>query len=671
MPDWFYRTVTQPLLFRLPAETSRACALGAMGTLAKLPGGPQAIDFLGHMRPDERLACRIAGLNFPTRLGLGPRLDPGGMAWPALARFGFGFLEVGPVSAKQGERHSAVRQPNQCQRDPPRQAILFSAAAQPFTAAALRTKLAPLRKLDLRVLVRIAEPHAKSLDELIECCMQTIRDLRGTVDAFTLDVLSNFTQLGASPINCESALSRIIVAAQEISCPVFLCIPTTQSWEEALPFLHAAIQASCTGVLIDGIQTTGNQQFLAGKPGFSATLQFVERCRQEFGPTLTIIANGGAHEPADTVALRAAGADLVQLDTGLIYSGPGLPKRCNSALLETISSDSKTDSSRASLAASNSPLNQTKRPAEMTWFWTLLMGGGMFAGSLLALAIASTRVILPYDEAFVGLSRAQLDGLNPRLLAFLTHDRVTLAGTMIAIGILYVSLSWNGIRKGEHWAMVTVFVSAFIGFASFFTFLGFGYLDPFHAFVTLVLLQLLLLGVRSHLGGPPPIKSVPLCEDWRWRWSLWGQLLAICHGVALLAAGMTITFIGCTSVLVHEDLDFMQTTAARLTELNPRILPLIAHDRATFGGMLLSSGAAFLLPALWGWNYRVRWLWLATMLAGIAGYLPAIAVHFAVGYTDWGHLLPAFAGLQLFLISQLLGFPYLWGIGEATESAKK
>jgi hypothetical protein len=40
MPDWFYRTVSRPLLFRLPAKAARDFALGFMGTLARLPGGP-------------------------------------------------------------------------------------------------------------------------------------------------------------------------------------------------------------------------------------------------------------------------------------------------------------------------------------------------------------------------------------------------------------------------------------------------------------------------------------------------------------------------------------------------------------------------------------------------------------------------------------------------------
>ena len=98
MPDWFYRTVTRPVFFRLPAERARDLALGFMGRLARLPLGPAAIDFLGHMRADPRLRQSFLGLDFSTAVGLGPGLDAKAVALPALARFGFGFLDVGPVT---------------------------------------------------------------------------------------------------------------------------------------------------------------------------------------------------------------------------------------------------------------------------------------------------------------------------------------------------------------------------------------------------------------------------------------------------------------------------------------------------------------------------------------------------------------------------------------------
>src|SRR5262249_17043644 len=146
-----------------------------------------------------------------------------------------------------------------------------------------------------------------------------------------------------------------------------------------------------------------------------------------WGDRMVLVAGGGVHEPEQALQFFEAGANLVQIDSGLVYSGPGLPKRVNEALLFA------------------EPLEEVAAPplapAETTWFWTLLLGVSMLLGGLLALIIASTRVVLLYDESFTGLTREQLQAVNDRLLAFMAHDRVTLAGTMMAIGTLYTLLS--------------------------------------------------------------------------------------------------------------------------------------------------------------------------------------------------------------------------------------
>src|SRR5918998_1606473 len=98
MPDWFYRTVSQPILFRLPAPRARDFALGFIGRLGRFPLGPFLIDFLGHMRADPRLRRSLLDTTFPTAVGLGPWLDSQATASEALSRFGIGFIEIGPVT---------------------------------------------------------------------------------------------------------------------------------------------------------------------------------------------------------------------------------------------------------------------------------------------------------------------------------------------------------------------------------------------------------------------------------------------------------------------------------------------------------------------------------------------------------------------------------------------
>ncbi|HYK03819.1 MAG TPA: hypothetical protein VE974_18830 [Thermoanaerobaculia bacterium] len=366
----------------------------------------------------------------------------------------------------------------------------------------------------------------------------------------------------------------------------------------------------------------------------------VRAARARLGSGAIIVA-GGATEPHDVRELLDAGATLAAVDAGLVCSGPGLIKRCNEALL----------SSAPVVATEPEPL--TLDAARRSWFWAFLMGVGMFLGGVMAVVIASTRVVLPYDESLCGLTRAQMVSLNPRLLPFMAHDRISLAGSMLSIGIFYAALGWSGIRRGAHWAQVTVVVSALTGFLSFFTFLGFGYFDPFHAFVTAILSQFMLLCMVMQPSPPqPPVAEWH--ESTAWRRGQWGQMLFILLGIGLTGAGLVMTAIGCTQVFVASDLEFMRTTAAQLSLSYERLVPLVAHDRASLGGMLIANGIAVWLCAQWGFRAGARWLWRALAWGGNLAFVFAIGVHFVVGYSEPLHLAPAILGWALWNVALLL-----------------
>ena len=620
MPDWFYRTVTQPILFRLPAPRARDFALGFIGRLARLPLGPLLIDFLGHMRADPRLRRSLLDTDFPTAVGLGPWLDTRLVATEALSRFGVGFIEVGPVSLEGSTSGVSVK------RLADQEALWIGPDS--ISLAVLNRRLSKADGLKVPLIVRLDHGSDEAIQRLIH-------ELPASVRLVSLTTLS------------VEQLDTALKTARSVSPPrhILLCLNADQDLDAIAPLIEAAVRQGVVGFVVDGSIKAEPNGRLIGLPVRERALQQVRQLRQLVGVRVPIISSGGVHEPGHALELLSAGADLVQVDTGLIYTGPGLPKRINDCLLY--------DAARQPSSAAS------PRIAELTWFWTTLMGVGMMIGGVLALAIAATKVVLPYDEAYLGISVTQLTAINSRLLAFMAHDRVTLAGSMVAIGLLYVVLSLFGIRRGLHWARQAVLVSAFTGFASFFLFLGFGYLDTFHAFVTAALLQLLLLGVHARLGVYTPATRPDLRGDRAWRLSLWGQLLLVFHGFALLAAGAAISLIGVTQVFVHEDLMFMETTAATLAAANPRLVPLVAHDRATLGGMLLAGGWVFLLPALWGYRRASSWLWWALLVAGSIAYAAGIVVHYAVGYLSFKHLLPAFGGYGLLLVGLMLSYPFL------------
>jgi dihydroorotate dehydrogenase len=643
MPDWSYRTVFRPLLFRLPPRLARGLCLGVVGTLARLPLGGKVIDLLGHMRPDPRLRCDVLGITFPSPVCLGAGLDVGAIALRAFARFGFGFLEVGPV----------LREPvaaREVERRLERQALWLPDPPPNIGLAELVRALERAGPLPLPVMARLAVPPGTPPERATDDCRALITALAPHVRLFALATLTQDAAEGWPTERWREHLDAVRHVASPAA--LLLIVPPDLDEAKADELIEPLLTGGPGGVVVASGVAAEEGGWLLGLPAREASERQVRRLRRCWGRRLAIIGSGGVHDPEQALRLIEAGADLVQVEGGLVYAGPGLPKRINDALLYAYPPPQPVTPLRL---GEESGL----RGPQQTWFWTALLGAGMALGSALALAIAATRVVLPYDEGFVGMSREQLEGINPRLLAFMAHDRVTLAGTMVTIGVLYLQLSLSGVRRGRHWASVAIFASASTGFATFFLFLGFGYFDPFHAFVTAVLLQFLLMALHSDLP-PPALPSPPnLREDWRWRLSQWGQLLFVIHGAVLLAAGLTISAVGCTKVFVPEDLEFMNTTAEALRSANPRLVPLVAHDRATFGGMLIASGLLLLLSALWGFRQGERWLWWAFLTSSLPAYGAAIGVHLAVGYTNTMHLAPAFAGLALFSVALALSYPYL------------
>jgi dihydroorotate dehydrogenase len=667
MPDWTYRTLFRAPLFALPFRSARAIAFSGLGMLAKVPGGTLVIDFFGHTAPPRDLAVVVDGIEYCSPVGLGPQLDPQYQALPALARFGVGWVEIDPllaeVDTKSGPRHV-----------PAEQALHWPLAAE---LKGPPTPLPHSPALPVPSWLRLGCLTWTQKSEVTANCVQLVKSHGNSVSAVTLNTLgiavANDWTLDAWRRHVADVLASC--GRDERWLPLYVVIPLNLSLDKFQDHLRFAQLDGVQGFLIANTEAA---QLISASEQLERCRQRIRELRQQLGNDCTLVATAGIHSPADAIEAWRAGATLVQVDTGLIFAGPGLPKRINEARrfyqvrqtsrpdpLVGISGRGRETSLRSAEARQeprppDSP--PLPRAVEQAWFWLLLLGLSMGGGGMLAWAIAATRVVLPYDEAYLELTRAQIAAINPRLLLFMAHDRITLAGTMLSIGIFYSFLAWHGVRQGAHWAWLTIVTSALSGFGSFFLFLFFGYFDPFHALVTAIMFQLLMAGWQGKLDSPALPHYPNLSDTWAWKLAQWGQLLFVAQGVALIVAGCVICYVGSTSVFVHEDLEFMRTTRAALLDLHPRLVPVVAHDRASFGGMLIANGLATLLSALWGFRQGDGWQWWMYALAGLLAYGSTLLVHYSVGYSSPMHLAPALLGMLGVVVGLRLSYPYLMGV---------
>jgi hypothetical protein len=290
-----------------------------------------------------------------------------------------------------------------------------------------------------------------------------------------------------------------------------------------------------------------------------------------------------------------------------------------------------------------------------------LSGSGLFAVSL-----ALTGQFLPHDERFLGMTAGQLCAVHGcRIVHFMVHDRVSFGGALVGVGLLYLWLARSPLRQGQAWAWWALLLSGAVGFASFFAYLGYGYLDSWHGVATLGLLPCFLLGL-ARSPSPHPRREGVRCllrpaVRWPWRSAAGvGRACLLGAAAGLVLGGLTILVVGMTCVFVPQDLTYLGLSVEELRALNPRLVPLIAHDRAGFGGAVCCCGVALLCCVRCG--RPSPGLWWVLALVGLVGFGTAIGVHPAVGYNDAVHLAPAALGALTYLAGLLLTFrPMVFG----------
>jgi len=285
---------------------------------------------------------------------------------------------------------------------------------------------------------------------------------------------------------------------------------------------------------------------------------------------------------------------------------------------------------------------------------SLVLSGGF------ALFLAATGQFLPHDTQFLDMTADQLCAINNcRIVDFMIHDRVAFGGALIAIGLLYMWLSEVPLRAAKPWAWWLFVLSGLLGFGSFLAYLGYGYLDTWHGVATLLLLPCFVGGlVRTAHLFPQPIELRPLFKpaiplEWQTRFGF-GRLCLLLTAIGMIGGGLTILVVGMTVVFVPQDLEFIGLQPADLNTINPRLIPLIAHDRAGFGGAVLTTGVTVFF-AVWCATPS-RSLWEALLAAGGIGFVTAIAIHPIVEYNDLVHLAPAILGVIIFMVG--LGLCY-------------
>ena len=334
LPDWraaAYR-LARPILFRFDPERIHRLIMRALrGTggsatgrrLLQLAGG------VGDIGPS--VSAEVLGLPFRNRVGLGAGFDKDGEALAGWAALGFGFAEIGTVTpvAQQGNaRPRLVRLPSQA-------ALVNRMGFNNHGAATLARHVMLARAhLPAGFVVGVSIGRGRQTDDAraMEDYLACHRLVAPVADYIAVNVSSPNT-LGLRNLQAPEALGPILAAladaGERLQCARPLLAKISPDLDaptfDALITMLAASPAA--GVIVSNTTAAHDAPMpggLSGAPLLAGTLAAISRTRQVAGGRLTIIASGGISSATDVLSVRQAGADLVQLWTGLIYRGPGL-----------------------------------------------------------------------------------------------------------------------------------------------------------------------------------------------------------------------------------------------------------------------------------------------------------------------------------------------------------
>jgi len=344
-------SLARPFLFQLDPEAAHELT---MRSLARLQGTVLERTY-GNNRVEDPF--ELAGLKFPNRVGLAAGLDKNARCIDALAAMGFGFIEVGTVTPRAQAGNPKPR----LFRLPAANALinrlgLNNDGLDAFVANVRRASFREAGRAQAQgpmlLGLNIGKNAATPLEHADEDYLACLAGVYPHADYVTINISSPNTK-GLRDLQADEALNTLLhtlarrreALAQQHGRRVPLFVKIAPDLDDAQiavitrtlrQFADAdaagsrlgwGVVATNTTVARDavaGLEHAQEQGGLSGAPVFEASNRVIRRLREALGPEFPIIGVGGIMSAQDAVAKIQAGADVVQIYTGLIYQGPKL-----------------------------------------------------------------------------------------------------------------------------------------------------------------------------------------------------------------------------------------------------------------------------------------------------------------------------------------------------------
>jgi dihydroorotate dehydrogenase len=374
-----YKSLIRPLLFRKDPEESHEMMLRLLARLEFICGTLEDL----YKVEDDRLVVQIGPLNFINPVGLAAGFDKNALAPKTIAAFGFGFMEVGAITAQAQSGNPKPR----LYRLPEDDALINRLGFNNEGAAAIALRLDRLRARGARPKIplgmNIGRTKLVETKDAVADFLWCFEKLFSHSDFFTLNVSSPNTP-NLRDLQEKALLRELVLAVQEKNRelaaqakiglkPVFVKIAPDMEFSQVDDIIEVVGEADLTGIVAtnatafmrQGLKSANASQpgGLSGRPITAVATKFIAHIYQTTRGRLPVIGVGGVFTAHDAYDKIKAGASAVQIYTGWVYEGPGAVKRINRGLLRLMERDGfRSVSEAVGREAANSKRAKTKGP---------------------------------------------------------------------------------------------------------------------------------------------------------------------------------------------------------------------------------------------------------------------------------------------------------------------
>jgi dihydroorotate dehydrogenase len=356
--SWFYRHLARPVLFTQESEQAHNFTLRTLSAIAR---NPVLASLMGNFFSTPELPVEVFGLKFPNPVGLAAGMDKFATAVPVWEQLGFGFCELGGVTWQAQPGNPSPRM----FRAPTAGAVVNRMGFNNPGAVAFAEALAHWQSRGRwpkhPVGINLGKSKLTPLDQAAEDYANSFRLLREYADFFVINVSSPNTP-GLRQLQDKTALDEILAAVQDAQNttpsitrrrPVVLVkVAPDLSFEALDEVLEVAARRNISGIVATNTTITRPQADdtrsqkvyaetggLSGKPLRERSTEIIRHIFRQTNGRLPIIGVGGIFSADDAWEKIVAGASLVQIYTGLVFEGPGLPNKIVTSVIERMRSE--------------------------------------------------------------------------------------------------------------------------------------------------------------------------------------------------------------------------------------------------------------------------------------------------------------------------------------------